>query len=130
MTDSRPATPPHDRPTAAELVEAVRAFLEDDVLDATSGRVRFHTRVAVNVLAMVEREIELGPAQADAHRERLAALGFVSDDELAAAIRSGALDDRYDEVKDAVWASVADKLAVANPTYADDPTDPDPNLST
>lgn len=114
-------TAPHDRPTATELVEAVRSFLEADVLDATTGRVRFHTRVAINVLAVVERELELGPAQEAARAERLAALGVGSDRELAEAIRSGALDDRYDEVKAAVWASVADKLAVANPTYADEP---------
>ena len=111
---------PHDRPTAGELVEAVRAFLDDDVLEATTGRVRFHTRVAINVLAMVEREIELGPGHAEAHQARLATLGFDSDEALADAIRSGALDDCYAEVKEAVWASVADKLAVANPTYADD----------
>jgi len=37
---------------------------------------------------------------------------------LAAAIRSGALDDCYDEVKAVVAANVADKLAIANPKYA------------
>ena len=34
------------------------------------GRLRFHARVAVNVLAIVERELVLGPAQAVAHAER------------------------------------------------------------
>jgi hypothetical protein len=111
-------TAPHDRPTAAELLDAVREFLDGDVREATSGLVRFHARVAANVVAMVSREVELGPAQAETHAARLASLGFESDDGLAAAIRSGELDDRYDEVKDAVWASVADKLAVANPDYA------------
>ena len=47
-----------DRPTAAELVAAVREFLERDVMAATEGRVQFHTRVAVNVLGMVERELD------------------------------------------------------------------------
>ena len=42
---------PHDRPTAAELVESVREWLERDVLAATNGRLQFHTRVAMNVLA-------------------------------------------------------------------------------
>lgn len=111
-------TEPHDRPTAAELVEAVREFLERDVMDATDGRIRFHTRVAVNALHIVHRELEVGAAQAAAHRDRLAALGFADDVELAAAIRRGDLDDRYDEVKAAITASVDDKLAVANPKYA------------
>jgi hypothetical protein len=108
---------PHDIPSAAELLDAVRGFLESDVLGATEGRVRFHVRVAANVVAMVARELALGPDLAAAHVARLQALGVASDAELAAAIRSGALDDRADEVRDAVRATVADKLAVANPGY-------------
>ena len=45
----------HDRPSAGELVAAVREYLERDVMPATEGRVAFHARVAVNVLGMVER---------------------------------------------------------------------------
>ena len=107
----------HGRPTAAELVEAVREFVERDVMAATEGRVQFHARVAVNALGIVQRELELGPAMADAHRARLEALGFGDDAGLAAAIRAGALDDRYAQVKAAVWESVRDKLRVANPRY-------------
>lgn len=110
---------PHDAPTAAQLVEAVRELLEGDVMAATTGRVRFHVRVAANALAMVQRELELGPVLAAIHADRLAALGVASEAELAAAIRSGALDERWDEVVAAVRATVADKLAVANPTYDD-----------
>jgi hypothetical protein len=109
--------PPHDAPTAAQLVEAVRELLEGDVMDATTGRVRYHVRVAINVLATVQRELELGPALAEAHAGRMSALGFGSDAELAAAIRAGELDDRWDEVAAAVRATVADKLAVAHPDY-------------
>jgi Domain of unknown function (DUF6285) len=111
-------TAPHDAPTAAQLVEAVREFLEGDVMAATEGRVRFHARVAGRVLAIVQRELEAGDGPAQAHAARLAALGAA--DGLAAAIRSGALDDRWDEVAAAVRATVADKLAVANPGYAED----------
>jgi len=107
----------HGRPTAAELVEAVREFLEGDVMAATEGRVQFHTRVAINALGMVQRELELGAEQDAAHAERLQALGFADEAELAAAIRNGDVDDRYDEVKAAVLATVTDKLRVANPKY-------------
>jgi Domain of unknown function (DUF6285) len=117
MSGGTDSMPPHDAPTAAELVEAVRELLEGDVLAATTGRVRYHVRVAINVLATVQRELELGPALAEGHAERLAALGFESDAELAAAIRSGELDDRWGEVAAAVRATVADKLAVAHPDY-------------
>jgi Domain of unknown function (DUF6285) len=113
-------TAPHDAPSAAQLVEAVREFLEGDVMAATEGRVRFHARVAGRVLGIVQRELEAGDGPARAHAARLAALGAADDAELAAAIRSGALDDRWDEVAAAVRATVADKLAVANPGYAED----------
>ena len=107
----------HDVPTAAELVEATREFLEKDVMAATEGRVNFHARVAVNVLNMVQRELEMGVAQADAHATRLASLGVASENELSEAIASGALDDRLPEVVAVVRATVRDKLAVANPKY-------------
>ena len=115
---------PHDVPSAAELLEAVREWLERDVMAATEGRLQFHTRVAVNVLAIVERELALGPAQADAHRARLASLGVQSEAELAARIRSGELDDRAAEVRAVVLATVVDKLAVANPRYLTPPPTP------
>jgi hypothetical protein len=110
-------TVPHDAPSAAELVEAVREWIERDVLAATDGRLRFHARVAANVLSMVERELQLGPAQAEAHARRLATLGCADDAELARRIRDGSLDERLDEVRTLVRASVRDKLAVANPGY-------------
>jgi aminoglycoside phosphotransferase (APT) family kinase protein len=109
--------PPHDVPSGAQLLEAVREFLESDVREATEGRVRFHARVAANVVAMVARELELGPDQAVAHQRRLRSLGVSSEEALASAIRSGGFDDRLGEVTDAVRSTVADKLAVANPAY-------------
>jgi aminoglycoside phosphotransferase (APT) family kinase protein len=111
--------PPHDVPSAVELLDAVRGYLETDVMAATEGRVRFHARVAANVVAMVGRQIATTPAMAEAHAARLAHLGVASEAELGAAIRSGRFDDRFDEVTDLVRATVADKLAVANPGYAE-----------
>ncbi len=116
-TDVEGGWVPHDIPSAAGLLDAVREFLESDVMPATEGRVRFHARVAANAVAMVARELVLGPGLAAAHEARLAALGVRNDAELAAAIRSGALDARAVEVRAAVRATVADKLAVANPAY-------------
>src|SRR5690606_35988021 len=104
-------------PTAAELVEAIRKWIETDVGDSTEGRVSFHTRVAANALNTLERELALAPTHLPAHRARLAALGYDSDEALAAAIRSGELDDRADEVRQAVGASVRAKLEVANPRW-------------
>jgi hypothetical protein len=113
-------TIPHGVPTPAELLEAVREFLEDEVMPGTEGRLRFHARVAANVVGQIERELALGPALAVAHAERLAALGFADDAELAQAIREGALDDRMDEVVAALRAAAVDKLRIANPRYLHD----------
>jgi hypothetical protein len=111
-------TEPHDLPDAADLVDAVRGFLERDVMAATSDRVQFHTRVAINVLAIVERELRQGEAQAARHAAGLARLGFTDESALAAAIRDGSADDRLAEVAAFVRATVGDKLDVAHPGYA------------
>jgi hypothetical protein len=87
-------------PTTSELVAAVREFLADDVLPATEGRLQFHARVAANVLAQVERELDLG-APSDRR----------TDAELCAAIRNG--EDVYDTVR----ASVVRKLRISNPRH-------------
>ncbi len=110
---------PHDRPTSLELVEAVREWLVRDVQSATDGRLRYHARVAANVLAMVERELTLGSEHADRHAARLAELGMADDAELAAAIRGGNLDVADAALRNALLAATLDKLAVANPTYVE-----------
>ena len=115
-----------DRPSAAQLVTAVREYLERDVMPATEGRVQFHARVAVNVLNSVARELELGGGfAADEQRRAAALLGHDGDadaleHELAAAIRSGALDDRSGDVRAHVRATVREKLLIANPAYLPD----------
>lgn len=110
-------TAPHDLPDAAALIEAVREYLERDVMTATTGRVQFHARVAVNVLAMVGRELAEGTAQADRHRAGLDDLGFVDEAAVAAAIRAGEADDRLGTIAAFVRQTVRDKLVIANPGY-------------
>jgi aminoglycoside phosphotransferase (APT) family kinase protein len=116
-----PATPtmvsPFGRPTAAELVEAVREYLERSVMETSEGGARFEARIARNALLVVERELRLGPALADAHAARVAALGFHDDAALASAIRAGDFDDDWQDVGAALAASARDQLLVANPSY-------------
>jgi aminoglycoside phosphotransferase (APT) family kinase protein len=114
---SHPGPTLHDAPSAVELLEAVRDFLVSDVMAGTVGRLQFHARVAANVVALVGREIALGPGQEADHRVELESLGVSTDAELADAIRAGDLDDRADEVRAVVRHSVAAKLAVAHPGY-------------
>lgn len=112
----------HDRPTAQELTEAVREFLELDVLARGAVEGAFHVRVAVNALRIVERELAAAGDDVRRHRERLARLGYRNDAELAAALRRGEVPaERLPEVRAAVLASVEDKVRVANPKHLDEP---------
>jgi aminoglycoside phosphotransferase (APT) family kinase protein len=116
-TEADPGTELYGRPTLAELVEAVREWVDGDVREATEGRVAFHARVTVNALQMVERELSLGAAHRVRHEAGLVQLGCADERELAARIRAGDLDDRADEVRQLVARSVRDKLTVANPRW-------------
>ena len=108
---------PHDQPDPSALLEAVREFLTDELEPQAEGRLRYHLKVAANVLAIVERELRLGAEHAAAHRERLGRLGFDSAAALAEAIRSGALDARLEELERELREMVVDKLTVARPGY-------------
>jgi len=108
---------PFGRPTAAELVEAVREYLETGVMERSEGGVRFEARVARNALAIVERELLLGRDIVAAHAYRLRDLGIVDDGALAGAIRAGDFDEGWEPVAAALAASARDQLLVANPSY-------------
>jgi hypothetical protein len=97
----------HARPTAAELVEATREFLETEILPTlTDQRLRFRTLVAINALGIAQRELESGEEMLP--REEL--------EELARQIRSG---DVPEAALDRLQAHVAAKLRVASPRYLD-----------
>lgn len=104
-------------PTSAELAEAVREFLREEVVPATAGRVGFLARVAANVLAMLERELALGPDYAATHAARLQELGVRDDEELCAAIRAGRFDERLGELVALLRADAVEKLRIGNPRW-------------
>ena len=94
-----------DRPTAAELVEAVFEFLASEVLpSATDHRQKFRTLVAMNALGIARRELESAQETLSADELR----------ELAARIRAG---DVPEDALPLLKEHVAAKLRVANPDY-------------
>lgn len=113
------------RPSAAELLDAVRTFLTDEVLPALDGRVQFHTRVAANVLATVERELRDGGATDADQRTRLVELlghdGPVEEleAELARGIRDGTVPIDDPALRTHLRAAAAADVAIANPRHAD-----------
>jgi hypothetical protein len=117
--------PPHDRPDALELIDAVADFLSDEVRGAVEGRLAFHVRVAANALRIAARELRAAPDHAAAHAARLARFGCADDHELVAAIRSGALDDRWAELGCEIRRMVWDRIQVTNPRYVRPHTSPE-----
>jgi hypothetical protein len=107
----------YGRPTAGELLEAAQEFLLGPVTDSTDGQVRFHAKVAANVLATVARQLRDGPAAEEQARLGLAKLGADSFTALSRRIRAGEFDGREAELFPFLRSSVADRLAVANPRH-------------
>lgn len=115
-----------DRPTASELLSAIADMLRDEVipaLDKADPRLGFQMRVAVNSLAILEREARLGPAADQREHERLKKL--LGQDatleelnrELARQLRAGQRDERDAALMAHLEATIADKIAIANPKW-------------
>lgn len=112
-----------DRPSASQLLLAVRDFLEQELLpETTSGRA-FKLRVAANILGIVERELRLSPVTDVEEHVHLEALLGQSGEldalqrELCARIRDGSLDAQRDQVLAFARALTKHKLQIANPSY-------------
>ena len=112
-----PAPQLHDRPTAPELLDAARGALGDHVLPLLEQRAAFQLRVALRALGIVERELRGRPEHEAVHAAALRTLGVADEPELAAAVRSGAFDERRDELLTALRATTRAKLQAANPRY-------------
>lgn len=125
-----------DRPTYAELLEAVQHFLEADAVPALEGTKKFHARVAANVVAIIRRELQGEDEQLRAEWARLDALVGVAEPppadraalrrrlrartvELCERIQRGDADAGpwRAAVLDHVRHTVVEKLSVANPKY-------------
>ena len=115
----------HDRPTIAEILAAVRGYLNDEVAKTSDRRARFRALIAANVLGIAERELLTADEDARFEDERLCALGYVEGAaaerrrRLCADIRTGKFDSPERFVAGLAYASelVARKLAVSNPRY-------------
>ena len=115
-----------DRPTASELLAAIADFLREEAtpaLDRTEPRLGFQMRVAVNSLAILEREARLGPDADQREHARLSDLlardGTLDElnRTLAQALRTGQRDERDAALMAHLEATIADKIAIANPKW-------------
>jgi hypothetical protein len=113
-----------DEPTPVELTKAVADFLRNDIAPLVSGHQAFKLRVGINALDLVVRQLTQteasDAAEAARLRELLGSSGSLLElnRELADKIASGAVDLATPGVKEHLWQTTLDKLAVDQPNYA------------
>jgi hypothetical protein len=112
-----------DEPTPTELIKAVADFLRTEITPAIKGHNAFKLRVGINALDLVTRQLALqGPGEA-AEAGRLKALlgidGSVMElnRALAEKIADGEVDLNTPGLKEHLWQTTMDKLAVDQPNY-------------
>ena len=107
---------------------AVRDFLRDDVMTATSGRLNFLARVSGNALDIVQREWQLGAGARALELTKLKALfgdaaAQASDLEslrwrLTNALRDGSQPLADDKLQDYLRHAVVNQIAIDQPKYS------------
>ena len=120
-----------DRPTATELLATLAEYLEDELMPALDGPLGYRTRVAANLLRVLEREQSLGTAALQ--RERALLCGLLGADpdapqpgslaeqvaDLNRQVASAIGDDRIDHEQ--AWGALMEisraKIAIIRPGY-------------
>ena len=120
-----------DRPTATELLATLAEYLEAEVMPALEGPLGYRTRVAANLLRILEREQSLGTAAL--LRERALLCGLLGHDpqtpqpealveqvadlnrQIAAAIDEHRID--HEPAWNALMEITRAKIAIIRPGY-------------
>ncbi|MEZ6000613.1 DUF6285 domain-containing protein [Hyphomonas sp.] len=116
----------HDAPSTAELVEAVKRFIDDTASPQLTGHAAFHARVASNVLATILRELEQRPGAEVEEKARLVALLDADREttldalnrDLCARIQAGEMDLSTDGLLDHLKTTTIAQLFVDQPRYS------------
>ena len=101
---SAPSPAPTGEPTNAEMVEAVRDWIEGSIKPASQGHAKFEAVVAMNALGIVLRDLEAGTR--------------AEDRDLAAALLRGERTLAEPGLLAKLRRDVLDKCAVDSPKYA------------
>ncbi|MEC7162884.1 MAG: DUF6285 domain-containing protein [Pseudomonadota bacterium] len=113
-----------DKPDMADLMQAVQDFVGEEIAPRLAGHAAFSARVAGNVLALMQRELDLGPRFRAAEQARLEALlnetGTleVLNRILCDKIAKGAFGPEDEVLMDHLKRVTMGKLAIDQPTYA------------
>jgi Domain of unknown function (DUF6285) len=113
-----------DEPTPTELIKAVADFLRTEITPAIKDHNAFKLRVGINALDLVTRQLALEQPSDAAEVVRLKALlgndGSLMElnRTLAEKIANGEVDLNTPGLKEHLWQTTMDKLAVDQPNYA------------
>lgn len=114
---------PYDNPDLMEMLRTVGEFI-DDIGPRLDGLDRYHAMCARYLIDISRRELAEWVRPPGADDERLRRLCDAPDSPpaelvgtLCARIRSGAFDQRMDELLDALTAHVVAKVQVSKPGY-------------
>jgi hypothetical protein len=112
-----------DEPTPTELVKAVADFLRNEIAPVIKGHNAFKLRVGINALDLVARQLTLEQGGDAAETARLKQL-LSSDGSLiklnralSEKIAKGEVDLQTPGLKEHLWQTTMDKLAVDQPNY-------------
>src|ERR1700754_3254336 len=113
-----------EEPTPTALIKAVADFLRTEIAQSIKGHNAFKLRVGINALNLVTRQLAQEGSNDASEATRLKALlgidGSVMElnRALAEKIASGEVDLNTPGLKDHLWQTTMDKLAVDQPNYA------------
>lgn len=116
----------HDQPSVAELVQAVKNFIDETAGPNLSGHAAFHARVASNALATVLRDLEQRPVAEAEERARLIALLGTDDapttealnQMLSEQIQSGAINAETAGLLAHLKATTMAQVEIDQPRYS------------
>jgi len=111
-----------DRPTIIELLDSVRIFLLKDIQDGLPDHLKFKTKIAINVLGIVTRELKNGKELSSEVLEKIGPLLNNSEEpsihNLAKEIQNGSLDLTNETLKEILIQLSKNKVSVDNPNYS------------
>ena len=112
-----------DEPTPTELIKAVADFLRSEITPVIKGHNAFKLRVGINALDLVTRQLTLEQGSDATETARLKQL-LGSDGSLvelnralSEKIAKGEVDLQTSGLKEHLWQTTMDKLAVDQPNY-------------
>jgi len=110
-----------DKPSSAELLDAIKYFLDSKIKSEVPPHLAFKLRIVENVLNIVIREIEHGE---DLSKEVISDLKELLEtdisniEELASIIKDKKIDLENQDLKNLLVKLSKNKIAVDNPNYS------------